>query len=164
MDWSPRRVKPKTDKSGICCFSRNKDNVSKWSHMSICGLLFQWASTKKNQINSVSLVQSGHQYHLIEMKIVLVMIYGSWKILHLVLNNNNSLWWWAHVKCSLPFKGYPIDWIRVLCFTGNVLCHFMILFIIISCVQNYISGVSASLLTWSAVDRGFKPPSGRTRQ
>jgi hypothetical protein len=47
----------------ICCFSawhaalrsksknwlaRNQNNVSEWSDMSICGLLFQWASTIKN--------------------------------------------------------------------------------------------------------------------
>jgi hypothetical protein len=26
--------------------ARNRDNVSEWVYMSICGLLFQWASTK----------------------------------------------------------------------------------------------------------------------
>ena len=51
---------------GICCFSskraslkrktkdwmaRNQDNVSEWSDMSIGGLLFQWASTKKIQLS-----------------------------------------------------------------------------------------------------------------
>jgi hypothetical protein len=60
---------------GTCCFSakhallRNKskdclawhpDNVSGWSNMSTCGLLFQWVSTKlkfqhKNQTNRVGL-------------------------------------------------------------------------------------------------------------
>jgi hypothetical protein len=49
-----------------CCFSAkhtalrrkskdwlalNQDNVSKWSNMSIHGLLFQWASTKKIQLS-----------------------------------------------------------------------------------------------------------------
>ena len=50
---------------GICCFStkhtalckskdwlaRNQNNVSEWSDMSIRGLLFQWASTIKIQLN-----------------------------------------------------------------------------------------------------------------
>jgi hypothetical protein len=31
--------------------ARNQDNVSKWGDMSILGLLFQWASTKKIQLN-----------------------------------------------------------------------------------------------------------------
>jgi hypothetical protein len=49
-----------------CCFSAkhtalrrkskdwlalNQDNVSKWSNMSIHGLLFQWASAKKIQLS-----------------------------------------------------------------------------------------------------------------
>jgi hypothetical protein len=62
------RVKPKKDfKIGIYCFSvkhaalkrkskdglaRNQDNVFKWGNMSICGLLFQRASTiKKIQLS-----------------------------------------------------------------------------------------------------------------
>jgi len=51
---------------GICCFSakhaalrrkiknwlaRNQDNVPWWGDMSIRGLLFQWASTIKIQLN-----------------------------------------------------------------------------------------------------------------
>jgi hypothetical protein len=27
--------------------ARNQDKVSEWDDMSICGLVFQWASTKK---------------------------------------------------------------------------------------------------------------------
>ena len=53
-------------KIGICCFSakyaalrrkskdwlgRNQNNVSKWSDMSICGLLFQWAIAIKIQLD-----------------------------------------------------------------------------------------------------------------
>jgi len=53
-------------KIGICWFStkhvalrrkskdwsaRNQDNVSEWSDMSTCGLLFQWATTKKIQLS-----------------------------------------------------------------------------------------------------------------
>ena len=73
MDWSPGGVKPKTFAaslgirimcpSGATCLS-----------VDYC---FSEQAQKKKQINSVGLVQSRHQYHLIEMKIVLVMIYGS---------------------------------------------------------------------------------------
>jgi hypothetical protein len=53
-------------KIGMCCFSakhaalsskskdwlaRNQDNVSEWSDMSTCDLLFQWASTIKIQLS-----------------------------------------------------------------------------------------------------------------
>jgi hypothetical protein len=31
--------------------ARNQDNVSEWGHMSIRGLLFQWASTIKIQLS-----------------------------------------------------------------------------------------------------------------
>ena len=56
-------------KIGICCFSakhaalgrkskdwlaRNQDYVSEWGNMSICGLLFQWASTIKIQLSVFS--------------------------------------------------------------------------------------------------------------
>jgi len=59
------RVKPKTEICN-CCFSvkhevfrckskywlaLNQDNVSKWSDMSTCRLLFQWASTIKIQLS-----------------------------------------------------------------------------------------------------------------
>ena len=30
---------------------RNEDNVSEWSDMSTCGLLFQWVSTIKIQLS-----------------------------------------------------------------------------------------------------------------
>jgi hypothetical protein len=54
--FEPRSGQTKDYKIGICCFSakhaalrrknkdwlaRNQDNVSKWSDMSTCGLLFQ---------------------------------------------------------------------------------------------------------------------------
>jgi hypothetical protein len=53
-------------KIGMCCFSakqaalsskskdwlaRNQDNVSEWSDMSTCDLLFQWVSTIKIQLS-----------------------------------------------------------------------------------------------------------------
>jgi hypothetical protein len=61
--WSGQIKDYKID---MCCFSakhtalgrkgkdwlaRNQDNVSKWDDMSIRGMLFQWASTKKNQLS-----------------------------------------------------------------------------------------------------------------
>jgi hypothetical protein len=57
--FEPRSGQTKDYKIGICCFSdkhavlrrknndwfaRKQDNVSEWSHMSICELLFQWTS------------------------------------------------------------------------------------------------------------------------
>jgi len=70
-------------KIGICSFSAkhedlrrkskdwlawNQDNVSEWDDMSIHGLLFQWASTIKDP------VQSGPHHHLIKNYLVLAMI------------------------------------------------------------------------------------------
>ena len=64
--FEPRSGQTKDYKIGICCFSvkhaaltrkskdwlaQNQNNVSKWSDMSTCGLLFQWASTKKIQLS-----------------------------------------------------------------------------------------------------------------
>jgi len=66
---------------GVFCFSakhaslrrkskywlaRNQNNVSIWSDMSTRGLLFQWASTKKNPTKRVGLVQSEPHHHLIK--------------------------------------------------------------------------------------------------
>ena len=65
-EFEPRSSQTKDYKIGICCFSamhevlrrKNKDwfarkqyNVSEWSDMSTCGLLFQWASTIKIQLS-----------------------------------------------------------------------------------------------------------------
>ena len=76
------RVKQKDYEIGICCFSvkhvasrsKTKDwlsqnlvNVSEWRNMFICGLLFQWDSTKVIQLIRVDLVQSGYHLHLIKM-------------------------------------------------------------------------------------------------
>ena len=64
--FEPRCVQTKDCNIGICCFSakhaalgskskdwlaRNQNSVSKWSDMSIRGLLFQWASTIKIQLS-----------------------------------------------------------------------------------------------------------------
>ena len=69
--FQPRSGQTKDYKIGICCFSakhaalrrkskdwlvRNQNNVTEWSDMSIRRLLFQWASTIKN--NSLNLISS----------------------------------------------------------------------------------------------------------
>ena len=84
--WSSQT---KDYKIGICCFSCkhvalrrkskdrlawNQDNVSEWEDMSICGLLFQWASTI-NPTKCVGLVQRGPHHDLIEDYVVLAMIW-----------------------------------------------------------------------------------------
>ena len=61
-----RLVQTKDYNIGICCFSakytalrskskyrmaRNQDNVSEWSDMSTCGVLFQCVSTMKIQLS-----------------------------------------------------------------------------------------------------------------
>ena len=66
--FDPWSGQTKVYKMGICCFlakhaelkrkskdwvGRNQDNVSEWGDMSICGLLLQWASTIKIQLNMV---------------------------------------------------------------------------------------------------------------
>ena len=60
--FEPRSDQTKDYETGICCYSGkhaalrrknkegfalNQDNVSEWGDMSICRLLFQWASTIK---------------------------------------------------------------------------------------------------------------------
>ena len=67
--FEPRLGQTKDFKIGICCLSakhavlrrkskdqlaRNQNNVSEWGDMSIHGLLFVWASTKKIQLNELS--------------------------------------------------------------------------------------------------------------
>jgi hypothetical protein len=63
--FEPRSGQTKDYKNGICCFvamhaalrrkskdwlARSQNNVSEWSDMSICRLLFQWVSTKLIQL------------------------------------------------------------------------------------------------------------------
>jgi hypothetical protein len=65
-EFEPRSGLTKDYKIGICCFSAkyvalsrkskdwlawNQNNVSEWRDMSICGLLFQWASTIQIQLS-----------------------------------------------------------------------------------------------------------------
>ena len=66
LGFEPWSGQTKDYKIGICCFStkhtalrrksrywlaRNRNNVSEWSDMSICALLFKWASTMKIQLS-----------------------------------------------------------------------------------------------------------------
>ena len=84
VDWGcePQLGQTKDYKIGICCFSakhaalrkkrkdeffRNRDNVSEWGDMSIRGLLFQWASTVKIQLDV--LVQYKSDLIIISFKI-----------------------------------------------------------------------------------------------
>ena len=65
---------------------RNQDNVSEWSDIYICGLLFPLANTIK-KTKRVGLEKSGHHHHLSN----LVSPWYSYKIVELALNNNRSL-------------------------------------------------------------------------
>ena len=82
--FEPRSGITRDYKIGICCFSAkhaslrgkskdwlvwNQSNVSEWGDMSICRLLFQWASTIKIQMDLI-----------ISLKINLFMPWYSWKI------------------------------------------------------------------------------------
>ena len=89
----------------MCCFSgkhvalknknnellpRNQENVSEWSDMSSCGMLFQWTSNIKIQLRRVRLIQSElHHHHHIECYLF-SQSYSS-IIAHLALNHNHSL-------------------------------------------------------------------------
>ena len=79
--FEPWSGQTKHYKIGIFCFSakhtalrskikdwlaRNQNNVSEWSDMSMCGLLFQWANTIKIQLKRAGLEQSGRHQNLIE--------------------------------------------------------------------------------------------------
>ena len=69
-------------------FIRNHDNLSEWSDISICRMLFQWASTIKIQVRHVGLVLSRHHYHTIKFN--LFSLWYSCEIAHFALNNNHS--------------------------------------------------------------------------
>ena len=64
-------------------------SVSEWSDMSICDLLFQWASTIKIQLSV--LVYYKADLIIILLKINLFLPWYSWKITELVFNNYHSL-------------------------------------------------------------------------
>ena len=77
--------------------ARNYDNVSEWHYMSICGLLFQWASTIKIQLSVLGQYKAG--FIISSLKINLFSPWYSWIIADLALNNNHSLHFWL----SVPF-------------------------------------------------------------
>ena len=67
------------------CLTRNQDNVSAWTNMSIRGLLFQWVSTKKIKISV--LVEYKADLIIISLKINLFSLWYSWKTAALALIN-----------------------------------------------------------------------------
>ena len=106
--FKSRSGQTKDYKIGICCFSPkhaalrrkskdwlawNQNNVSEWSDMSTCGLLFQWASTIKIQLSGSRTKQTSLSSHW-------KLICSRHDIAELVLNNN--FWWFSH----LPLKSY----------------------------------------------------------
>jgi hypothetical protein len=98
--FEPQAGQTKDYKIGICCFSaalrrkskdwlaQNQDNVSEWGNMSICRLLFQWASTIK-KIQLIVLVWYKADLIIISLKINLFSPWYSWEIDE--LNNSHSL-------------------------------------------------------------------------
>jgi hypothetical protein len=80
---------------GICCFSskhselrekskdwitRKQNNVSQWSAMSTCGVLFQWTGTIKKPTQCIGLEQCGPYHQLID---TCSRIYKAEKLLNL---------------------------------------------------------------------------------
>ena len=67
--------------------ARNQTNLSEWGNMSIRGLLFQWASTIKIQLN----VSVDYKVGLIviSLKFNVFSPWYIWQIDELALNNNN---------------------------------------------------------------------------
>ena len=111
-EFEPRSSQTKNYRIGMCCFSakhaalrrknkdwlaRNQDNPSYLGVMSIRGLVFQWASTKKNKTKRIGLVQSGPHLIVISLKINLFSPWNSWK------NALNSK---TNVAVSLPVIWY----------------------------------------------------------
>ena len=101
-DFGPQSGQTKDYNIAICCFSpkhaalrrKNKNwltwnSVSQWGDMSIRGLLFQWASTKKIQLSVLVLYKA--DIIIISLKIDLFSPWYGWKIAELVLNNNHLL-------------------------------------------------------------------------
>lgn len=74
--------------------SHSHDNAHEWSNLSICRLLFQWSSSIKFQL-SMLLITSSYEN-------VLVLLWYSWKIANMALNNNLSLILWVIWLFLLP--------------------------------------------------------------
>ena len=102
MGLSSSRIKQKTIKLVFCYFSakhtvlsykskcwlaQNQDNVSEWGDSSICGLLFQWASTTKSQ--PIILVKYKADLIVVSLIINLFSSWYSWKIAELALKQQS---------------------------------------------------------------------------
>ena len=100
--FEPWSGQTKDYKIGICCFSakhaalrrntkdwlaQNQDNVSEWGDSSICGLLFQWASTTKSQ--PIILVKYKADLIVVSLIINLFSSWYSWKIAELALKQQS---------------------------------------------------------------------------
>jgi hypothetical protein len=81
--------------------SRNQNNVSEWSDMSTCRLLFQWASTINIQLSL--LISYKVDLIIISLKINLFSPWYSWKIAELALNNNHSLVVVEAIHITVPY-------------------------------------------------------------
>ena len=95
MGLRPDRVKPKTIKSKDW-LARNQDKVSEFGDMSLCGLLFQWASTIKIQLSV-----------LVEYKIDLIIIHWKWTCSRHDIAEKLRSWCSATITHSLKFI-YPM--------------------------------------------------------
>ena len=125
--FEPRSGKTKDYKIGMCCFSanhaalrrknrdwltQNQNNVSEWIDMSTYGLLFHWASTIKIQLSL--LVWYKANLIIISLKTNLFLLWHSWKILELALNNNHSLTVTKSTSLLWFFK-YLLNYLCPLC-------------------------------------------------
>ena len=90
--FEPQSCQTKDYKIGICCFSAKHD-----------GLLFQWASTIKIQINELVLINN----HLLTQ----LEITGSWKLSVLLVLTTKNLKRTATFICS----GGPHVWLKFCC-------------------------------------------------
>jgi hypothetical protein len=75
--------------------SQSHDNAHEWSNLSICRLLFQWSSSIKIQLSMLLITSSSYED-------VLVLLWYSWKIANMALNNNLSLILWVIWLFLLP--------------------------------------------------------------
>ena len=128
--FEPRSGQTKNYEIGICCFSalrckskywltRNQENVSEWSDLSIRGLLFQWAST--TQIKRNVLVEYKAGLINISFKINLFSPWYTWKIAELAFNNNHSL---SYFSVGVF---WPLPWIKLIeTFCKRLLFHFIL--------------------------------------
>ena len=85
LRWARRIIRRKSKH----WLARNHNNVSEWSDISTCGLLFQWTSTIEIQLSMMVYYKA--DLIIISLKIKLFSPWYGWKITELALNNNHSL-------------------------------------------------------------------------